>query len=44
MLYTVTANQALMSTYEKVGFKPMETGATTMAMSLGGSKLDFLKE
>lgn len=44
VLYTVTANQQLIATYEKNGFQPMETGATTMALSLDGSKLDFLKE
>lgn len=44
VLFTVTANQPLLKTYEKMGFQTMESGATTMAMSLDGSKLDFLQE
>lgn len=44
VLYTVTANQALQETYRKIGFQDMEKGATSMAMSLDGTKLDFIKE
>lgn len=44
VLYTVTANQVLQEIYKKVGFKNMETNATTMAISLNGLPLDFLKE
>lgn len=44
VLYTVTANQALMETYRRMGFKDMESNATTLAMSLDGSSLEFLKE
>lgn len=44
VLYTVTANTALQDTYRKMGFKDMEKGATTLAMSLDGSDLGFLKE
>jgi len=44
VLYTVTANVALQETYKRIGFQDMEKNATSMAMSLDGSKLDFLKE
>ncbi len=44
VLYTVTGNTALQDTYRKIGFSDMERNATSMAMSLDGSKLDFLKE
>lgn len=44
VLYTITANKNLQETYKKIGFTEMETNATTMAMSLDGSPLDFLKE
>ena len=44
VLYTVTANTALQATYRKLGFADMKAGATSMAMSLDGTKLDFLKE
>ena len=43
VLYTVTANAALLGTYEAMGFEKMETEATTMAMSLDGTKTDFLR-
>lgn len=43
VLYTVTANTALQETYRKIGFQDMEKGATSMAMSLDGTKLDFIK-
>lgn len=44
VLYTVTANKALQETYRKIGFQDMESNATSMAMSLDGTKLDFIKE
>lgn len=44
VLYTVTANTALQETYRKIGFQDMESKATSMAMSLDGTKLDFIKE
>ena len=43
ILYTVTANQPLISTYKKLGLQEMETGATTLALSLDGSTQDFLR-
>lgn len=43
VLYTVTANEALLRAYERMGFNDMEKNATTMAMSLDGSKIDFLR-
>lgn len=44
VLYTVTANEHLLAAYERHGLKRMETGATTMAMSLTDKSLEFLKE
>ena len=44
VLYTVTANEHLQDTYRKIGFKDMEKNATSMAMSLDGSSLGFLRE
>lgn len=43
ILYTVTANQALLRSYKRMGFNDMENNATTMAISLDGSKTDFLR-
>lgn len=44
VLYTVTANENLQATYRKIGFKDMEKNATSMALSLDGTSLDFIKE
>lgn len=44
VLYTVTANTALQETYRKIGFQDMESKATSMAMSLDGTNLSFIKE
>lgn len=41
--YTVTANKSLLKALKKLGFQDMETHATTMAMSLDGTKTDFLR-
>lgn len=43
VLYTVTANQPLIETYKKIGLQEMETGATTLAMSLDGANTNFLR-
>jgi len=43
VLYTVTANEALLKSYKKMGFDVMEKNATTMAVSLDGTKMDFLR-
>lgn len=43
VLYTVTANESLLKSYKKMGFMNMEQNATTMAMSLDGTKTDFLR-
>lgn len=43
VLYTVTANKALLRSYKKMGFEDMEPKASTMAMSLDGTKTDFLR-
>lgn len=43
VLYTVTANESLLKSYKKMGFNVMEKNATTMAMSLDGTKTDFLR-
>lgn len=43
VLYTVTSTGSLLRTYKKIGFKPMEEKATTMAISLDGTTTDFLR-
>lgn len=43
VLYTVTANEALLKSYKRMGFSVMEKNATTMAVSLDGTKTDFLR-
>lgn len=43
VLYTVTATESLLRTYKKLGFENMEKNATTMALSLDGTKTDFLR-
>lgn len=44
VLYTITGNKNLQETYRMIGFQDMEQNITSMAMSLDGSQLDFLKE
>lgn len=43
VLYTVTANKSLIASFERVGFEKMEQDATTMALSLDGTKTEFLR-
>lgn len=43
VLYTVTANDSLLKSYRRMGFENMEKNATTMALSLDGTKTDFLR-
>lgn len=43
VLYTVTSTAPLLRTYKKIGFETMEKKATTMAVSLDGTKTDFLR-
>lgn len=44
VLYTVTANKHLQEIYREIGFSDMERNATTMAMTLTDTSLDFLRE
>lgn len=43
VLYTITANKSLIASYERLGFEKMEQNATTMALSLDGTKTEFLR-
>lgn len=43
LIYTCTANQALISTYEKLGLKKLETNVTTLGLQLDKINLDCLK-
>ena len=43
VLYTVTANSSLIETYKKIGLSEMESGATTLALSLNGVSTQFLR-
>ena len=42
IIYTVTGNESLQTTYRRIGFKDMEKNVTSLAMSLDGSSLDCL--
>lgn len=44
VIYTITGNKKLSSMYERIGFSVMEKDAVSMALSLDGYELDFLKE